>query len=384
MFLKTLQLNNFRNFPSGSFEFGRRFNIFVGSNAQGKTNILESIALISSGKSFRTSDFRDMISWDGAGAFVRASVEGPKGSDELVAVLSDEGKVFKRNGKRARPNGPKFILFAPEEILLLKDTPSARRKYTDTFAAGFSPVHKKYLREYERTLSQRNRLIQDDTMLESRRIDLLSSWDEQLVRYGTELVLSRRRWLEMLNEELPIQYGAIAPNDGDAIFGHKPFCGEDVLKNGGEAVVEFFMSELIRRRSDEFIRRTTLVGPHKDDVVARIGGSEVKRFGSQGQHRSFVLALKIAEVELHRKDFGSPPILLLDDVTSELDEKRNRHFFDYLAEADGQIFITTTDASQVMLTKKSEIIRFDVSDGSAVLSPQAQPLSADHPSPSQT
>jgi len=368
MFLKTLQLDNFRNFSTGYFEFGKRFNILVGSNAQGKTNIIESIALISSGKSFRTSDFRDMISWTGSNAMIRASVIGPKGSDDVVATLSDEGKLFKRNGKKARPNGPKFILFAPEEILLLKNTPTARRKYLDLFAAGFSPVHKKYLREYERTLSQRNRLIQDDTISESRKVDMLSSWDDQLVRYGTELVMSRGRWLEMLNEELPIQYGAIAPSDGGAIFKYEPFCGEELLAEGDNAVSQFFLAEIERRRRDEFIRRITLVGPHKDDVIARIGGSEVKRFGSQGQHRSFVLALKIAEVELHRKDFGSPPILLLDDVTSELDEKRNRHFFDYLADTDGQIFITTTDASQVLLTKKSEIVRFDVLDGSAILS----------------
>lgn len=367
MFIDTLTLRQFRNFDEGTFSFDRNFNLIVGANAQGKTNVLEAIAMVASGRSFRTSEFRDCIAWEGEGAGVVARVQGPKGVDEIAAQLTREKKHFRRNGKRARPNGPHFVLFAPEEILLLKEGPAARRKYVDAFAAGLMPTHRRLVREYERTLAQRNRLLQDERLSEAQWRDRIRPWDEQLARTGSALVRSRARWIDRLNEELPRQYRAIAPHDGAARFCYRPFCGEAPLAGDDVALQEHFSAELARRWPDECIRRTTLVGPHRDDVVAHLGESEVKRYGSQGQHRSFVLALKIAEIDIHRQDRGEIPLLLLDDVASELDEQRNRHFFDYLTQVQGQVFITATAAHDVRLSAPEGVRRYHIEAGRAAI-----------------
>ena len=319
----------------------------MGANAQGKTNILEAIVLLLVGKSFRTSDHRDLISWWSASSTVAASLESPRGTDELVGILNQEGKEFCRNGKRTRPSGPACVLFAPEEILLIKNPPSMRRRYIDTFAAGFFPGHRKMVRDYEKTLAQRNRLLQDESIGTGERNELLDTWDRQLSTTGAELSISRARWIEFLNSELPAQYAAIAPRDGEAGFRYAPFCGEQGFSCKKAALAETILEQLGERRAEELIRRTTLAGPHRDDVTAEIGGSQLKRFGSQGQQRSFVLALKTAEMELHKKADGAAPLLLLDDVASELDQDRRGFLFDYLSRSQAQAFVTATQGGEV-------------------------------------
>lgn len=368
MYLNFLHLSFFRNFENQTLRFGPGFNIIVGDNAQGKTNILEAIALCAHGRSFRTSEWRDMIMHGEDGAAVDARVEGSSGTDALRVVLADPRKKFERNGKGTTPGGftgLNAVLFAPEEILLLRTQPGARRKFIDTFIASFAKAHKKCVRNYESVIAQRNKLLSDDEVSEKDRRARLEGWDEQLVSLGARIVLNRAEWTARLNETLPEHYGAIAQADGEARMCYEPHVGMDELDGGPDAIMRKFKEELAARREDELIRRVTLVGPHRDDLVAHIGGGVVKRFASQGQHRSFVLALKIAEMEVHRAMTGDLPPLLLDDVASELDPERNRRFFEYVQNAQGQVFITTTRREDVKLKTRTDTTQFTVRGGTA-------------------
>jgi DNA replication and repair protein RecF len=357
MHLKQLQLNYFRNFSEGSFEFGPNFNILVGDNAQGKTNVLEAIALLSYGKSFRTSEWRDLVQHDRGKGYVGARTVHASGEDELQVLLEEPRKRFLKNGKNTTPGGfqnVRVVLFAPEEILLLRTSPGARRRFIDSFVCSLVPSYKKTVRDYESVVSHRNRILSDEEKNDFQKRTLLEPWDEQLVTRGTKVILERKKWSEKLSEALTRHYGTIAKKDEEANFIYQPHVNADS-----------FMETLSERRDDELRRHITLVGPHRDDLVAFIGEGQVKRFSSQGQHRSFVLALKIAETDIYEELTGEVPIFLLDDVASELDPERNSHFFEYLMSAKGQVFITTTRVKDVRLAPTSEAKSFVIEGGSA-------------------
>lgn len=357
MHLTNLNLRSFRNFTDQSLAFGPSFNIIVGDNAQGKTNILEALSVCAHGRSFRTSEWRDMIKLGEEQAVIDARVETAGGTDGLRVVLAEPRKKFERNGKTTQPggfSGMNVVLFAPEEIQLLRTQPGARRRFIDSFIASFAKAHRKCVRDYETVISQRNKLLSDEGLGVSARCSRLEAWDDQLISLGMRIILNRAEWVGRLNETLPDHYGAIARADGSAHMNYEP---------NVEASESTFRARLEARRSDEFVRGVTLVGPHRDDLVAHIGDGAVKRFASQGQHRSFVLALKIAEMEVHREVLGDLPLLLLDDVASELDPERNRRFFEYVQDAKGQVFITTTHRDDVKLEKKANMKSYMVEQG---------------------
>lgn len=368
MHLTHLHLKSFRNFEDQIFEFGPSFNILVGDNAQGKTNVLEAIALMCAGASFRTSEWRDMIGHGRGSASTSARVGSERGNDNLVVELREPRKRFVKNGKNTTPSGFSglhAVLFAPEEILLLRTQPGARRKFIDGFVSAFVPGYKKLVRDYTSVVSQRNRILTDESLTPiERRINLLP-WNEQLVQLGTKVVVTRHEWVGKINETLPQHYKAIAVDDDEARFHYKPHACEENAASDVGAVRSSYMEALAGRARDEWIRGVTLVGPHRDDLVAHIGSGAVKRFASQGQHRSFVLALKVAEMDVYRKITGEEPLLLLDDVASELDPDRNRRFFDYVRGSRGQVFITTTREADVKLAPNPHTVRYCIKRGSA-------------------
>lgn len=369
MKLASLQLVNFRNFERERLELSHTFNLFIGKNAQGKTNIIESFCLLATGHSFRTSEFRDMIRRECEAADVSTIAEGEAGADTLRVSIDWSRKAFFKNEKKTTPGGFRglhAVLFAPEEILLLRDSPSARRRYMDALIANAADFYRSLVRRYERVVSHRNRLLQE--VAEGRRLDaaLLKGWNEQLVDLGTRIILERARWCDRLNAFIPSTYATIAPKDGRAMLLYRPHCGLGVVAEGVGAIADALEEGLSRRRADEIARGITLIGPHRDDFEAAIEDQPIKHFGSQGQHRTFVLALKIAELELLREVCGEMPLLLLDDVASELDVDRNRQFFSYLQKAEGQVFVTATDADAVPLAKEASVRQFCIVGGRAV------------------
>lgn len=367
MFLQSLQLTDFRNFERAELEFSPSFNLLVGKNAQGKTNIIEALGLLASGRSFRTSEFRDMIRRERPAATVSAMARGEAGEDRLRVSLDGGRKGFFRNEKRTTPggfSGLRSVLFAPEEILLLRESPVERRRYADRLIAATDPDFRGVSRRYERVVGHRNRLLQEAAergRLDSRALD---GWDEQLAGLGSRIAIARARLCDELCALLPEAYARIAQGDGAAAFCYRPHCGTGAIREGEGAVAEAILEGLSRRRADELRRGVTLVGPHRDDFEATIGERPVRQFGSQGQHRTFVVAFKIAEIELLRRADGEAPLILLDDVASELDIDRSRSFFDYLKEVRGQVFVTATDADAVRLGQPHSVRRFFIDAGS--------------------
>ena len=252
------------------------------------------------------------------------------------------------------------MLFAPEEVLLFKEGPSVRRAFLDRVAEMLAPAHMEAMARYERVVAQRNRLLKEMGAAASTEVRL-APWNQELIQWGCQLFEGRQRAVTALNEYLPIAYRRMAAMDPPATLAYLPHCGTAVLAAGEGALKEWFAQTLAAREVDEMQRQYTLVGPHRDDLAAHIGGRNIHDFGSQGQHRSLVLAMKVAEGELYRQRVNETPIFLLDDVTSELDPVRTGAFFRYLAEMEGQAIWTTTDPTAIPTSSIHR--RFTVEDG---------------------
>lgn len=360
MKLLRLQLLRFRNFSDELFVCHPHVNFFVGENAQGKTNILEAIFLLAHAASFRTDDRRDLIARDATEARVLAEVQGPLGKDEWCMTIHEEKKQTTRNGKNLSLRGPKrlgAILFSPDDTLLFKDTPGERRRYMDR-AMGLSlPGYGTTLRSYARVVTQRNCILSDPAFSQAECAQRLEEWNEKLVEEGMKVVALRQEWTEKMQGQFSLEYRKLASPHDPAAFIYKPFL-EDVSSDS-------FFRELSRRFVDERARRVSLVGPHRDDFMVTLGGEDIQHFGSQGEHRTAVLALKIAEVEMFRVTFEEPPILLLDDVASELDHQRCASLFSCVQHADAQVFISATSVDAIPPELRSAARQWRIRGGRA-------------------
>lgn len=349
MNITDITLRHFRNYRECSVEFHPRVNCLVGQNAQGKTNLLEAMYAVAFGHSFRTVEYRHMIAFGEGAGRVGGTVTRAGFSDAVVVELGLERKRHLVNGKRASRIGtwtPAAVLFAPEEVLLFKEGPDARRTSLDRITAIVQPGHPATVRHYGRALLQRNRLLKEVTYPFDAAV--LEPWDQELIRWGVQVVLGRAAGVAAINATLPLAYQRIAYNDPPAALQYLPCCGEIAVDatdaaEAADAIAQWFRETIHARRTEELERRVTLVGPHRDDLMAQLGGQSLRGFGSQGQHRSVVLALKVAEAELYRRRDREPPLFLLDDVTSELDPIRTAAFFRYLAATEGQVLWTTTE-----------------------------------------
>lgn len=358
MYLKGIGLKNFRNISNLTLELHPRFNIFVGSNAQGKTNILEAIYLLSSGRSFRVPEYKDMIQWGKQESLVRSWIWNPLGEEERVTQLTAERKKIFKNGKVTNPNqfqSMPAVLFAPEEILLLKDSPQARRDYVDGLLSKLSSIYGEPLQKYKRVLKQRNKLLKNEALSREEKKRQMMLWESPLMEHGKILIRERQAWLDKLNWTLERYYQIVGGDDKKAAFFYKPNVGG-----------ENFYNQVEVRREEELGRGISLVGPHRDDFVACLNSQPIRTFGSQGEMRTFTLALKLSEIELFEQVLNQSPILLLDDVLSELDEKRSSYFFSYLQKYKAQVFATATSFALFPPTSLGEFLCWEVREGKGI------------------
>lgn len=334
MFLKGIHLKNFRNLTEVSLNLHPHFNVLVGNNAQGKTNIIEAIYLLSFGKSFRVVDFRGLIAWRETKSFIRCWVCNEIGDEERNVELAGDKKRFYKNGKPVSPNqflSIPMVLFAPEAILLLKESPAARRDYMDNLVSKCVAPYQERLAKYKRALAQRNKILKEELLGKAVRQEQVRIWEKPMMEYGSYLIEERTRWLEGLNARLEENYGRVTGGAKKAGFIYQP-----------NVTPAEFAQKQEGMRSEELERGISLVGPHRDDFQASLDALPIKHFGSQGENRAFTLALKLAEIALFEGTLGFSPILLLDDVVSELDEDRCEFFFAHLKNFRGQIFSTAT------------------------------------------
>lgn len=345
MKLKKLSLRSFRNLKQADLSFGDRFNIFFGNNAQGKTNLLEAIYLLGTMKSFRLARNGELVCWGAQYAVLQGLVERDGVERDISLLLEQQAKKVRVDRKPVTRLADFFgslnvVVFSPEEMAMVKGQPDARRRILDraifTGDAGYLRLH----HQYYLILKNRNILLRKGETAE------LDVWSDQLAEAGSRLIAKRIGYLGEIGPLLKEFYHAIAGGGEEAAMRYLPHLPDgDLSLNGGSMLRE----ALARRAAEERRRGTTLVGPHRDDVEFLLNGVSLKRFGSQGQQRSFVLALKMAEICYLEGKFGNPPILLLDDMTSELDRERNRNLMQFLEQKRMQVFITTTTLQNIML-----------------------------------
>jgi len=354
MTIQRLSLQSFRNLEATALEFGQGFNIFCGDNAQGKTNILESIYLLGTLKSFRMAKNQDLICWDKQFSLVKGMISA-NGSNREVALLLERGAKKVRVDTKAVARVADFfgilttVLFAPEELTMVRGAPESRRRYLDRAIFAGDMMYLTRHHEYVRILKQRNSLLKSG---DSRSLD---PWSEQLATAGAQIVTGRVSYLNRIDALLKSIYREISGTDDEAGIAYKPAYStysENVHEN-----VEHMAAALQKLKEQELIQRTTLTGPHRDDIVFTLNGKHLRTSASQGQQRCFVMALKMAEIDFLRQCCNQLPVLLLDDMASELDSKRTGNLLKFIADRRMQVFVTTTGMDTFGMFKDSENAR---------------------------
>lgn len=364
MYLTHLHLRNFRNYRDLNLPLHPRLNVFVGDNAQGKTNIIEAVYFLSESRSFRSGTPADLVCWGSDVAYIDTVCVREDLQDQLTAEIQPTGKQLFRNGKKCRTMSEfTTVLFAPESLNLTKGGPAERREFLDHLMGQLYSQYRPTLRKYQQALIQHNRLLQNDEMPWEMMLRQMDGWKTQLMDYGAEVMVLRAQGICAINQHLSEAYSAIAGGGVNLQLRYQPRYGAEEANDSKEAVIGALAAAFRERAEDERRRRVTLVGPHRDDFAAHIGEKEVRHFASQGEHRSVVLALKRCEILLLQEAHCYPPILLLDDVASELDPDRNKSFFGHLLEMPGQVFISAVSADDVVLPQTQDASWFSVSDG---------------------
>ena len=337
MYINEIELKDFRNYKDIKVSFSRDMNIFIGENAQGKTNLLEGIYFNGLGKSFKSYRDKDVIRFGEEFCRIKTDVFYDEEEHLIEIVISRDGKkAIKVDGiKKSRTSdllgGIKIIVFSPEDLKIVKDEPSVRRNFIDREICQIRPGYVNEINTYKRVLQQRNAYLKEESIED----DVMDIWDEKMVMSGSRIIRMRREFIEKLSvisgdihrsisggrEELEIEYHT------------------DIDSPGNEE--EVFSNILRRERNRDRAYRMTGKGPHRDDIIISADGRELKKFGSQGQQRTAALALKLSEIKIVEEECGEKPVLLLDDVLSELDRERQRYLINNLGE--NQMFITTTD-----------------------------------------
>lgn len=346
MYIKKLELKNYRNYKDFSIEFSKNLNLIVGQNAQGKTNLIEAISLSSIGKSFRTLKDNELIKFGEDTAVVKVWAEKDVIDTNVeISINKDYKKSIKKDGNAIKRTSELIdniiiVIFSPEDLKIIKDEPEKRRKFIDRELAQIKPAYYDCLSNYKKILAQRNAYLKEDFVDDS----ILIIWDEQLIAYGSKLMKMRNDFINEINNFS----GKIHSNITN---------GKEILRIEYDPNIKF--DENIEKQKDIFREiinkslnvdkklRTTTKGPHKDDMLFFIDEINVRNFGSQGQQRTCALSLKLAELDFIKNESGEDGILLLDDVMSELDEERR----DYLIKTlkNNQIFVTTTDLEENLI-----------------------------------
>jgi DNA replication and repair protein RecF len=337
MHIQHLAMKNFRNLRQVEMTPDRGFNILWGENAQGKTNILEAIYLLGNLKSFRGARNEELIRHDCTRSTLAGDILFRDVRRRIELEIEARGKRGRVDGKEARSAGNFLghlcpVLFSPEEVGLVKGPPSGRRALVDRAVFQTEPAYLAQAQEYRRCLKQRNRLLK-----EKRNIAEIEPWTEGFIKAGSRIRRARHLYLERLQPLLGEAYGNISGGREEA---------GTVCPSAGLSLSE--IEEDLRRETAKLIEREfalgqTLAGPHRDDIRFLVNGRSLRLYGSQGQQRSFILAFKAAQIMDLEQIIGESPVLLLDDMTSELDRRRQEFFFHFLRHRRGQVFITTTD-----------------------------------------
>lgn len=356
MYIKKIKLTNFRNYEDETISFSDKVNIILGNNGQGKTNLLEGIYLNAFGKSFKKISDRDMIKFGREFCRVEIISENRFGEEEKAEIVIDSlgKKGIKINGVRMRKTSEMmdrmFItVFSPEDLKIVKDEPGRRRKFIDRELCQIRMGYLSDLNDYKKSLKQRNAYLKEEFIGE----DILYIWDRELAKYGSKIIKKRREYIKKLNDISPKIHRSISGGKENITVKYEPSI--DFVNE------EDYMKFLMSIRDDDIRNRSTSKGPHRDDFRIEIDGIDIRKFGSQGQQRTAALSLKLSEIKIIEEEKGEKPVLLLDDVLSELDV--NRQSFLIKSIESNQMFITDTDIMTGVAKNLPEGKIYKVSDG---------------------
>ena len=364
MRLKTLQLVNFRNYDNLHINFNEKINLLVGKNGQGKTNIVESIYMLSFGKSFRTSKDKEIIKFEKENLYVGGSFS-KYNSDYLIEIaIGKNKKGVKVNKVHIQKmyellGNLNVVIFSPEDLKLVKEGPKERRAFIDKEISQIMPKYYSYLTNYNKILFQRNKLLKGHVVDKN----LLDVYDESLARYGSYIYILRRDFIKKIANISMIMHKKLTNEIEELKINYKNQINvseEDTI----ETVYNKFIEKLISSREHDIDTRTTRYGIHKDDLNIFINDLDVRLYGSQGQQRTASISLKLSEIELIKNEVGEYPVLILDDVFSELDETRQKLLIDNLSLV--QMFITTAEVSHKKIFNKSNTTIFNINQGNVV------------------
>lgn len=330
MHIRQIRLENFRNYDKLLLEPCQGVNVLMGENAQGKTNALEAVYLTCAGRSHRTRQDRELIRWGADFASVGVDALRRDGSHQVDIIIPAAGgkRVIKIAGQKAARSGELMghitgVIFSPEDLGLIKDGPAERRRFIDIAISQLRPAYYYALQRYSRALRQRGE------MLRTQYYAALDEFDGELARAGSEIMRHRRWYIENLDRVAKEVHGHISMSREELSVEYRPSAEGDMLE------------KLRAARETDMRRMTTSVGVHRDDVALLIDGHEARLYGSQGQQRTAALSLRLSELTVMRDEAGEWPVLMLDDVMSELDPARRRQLVKYLS--DVQVLITCTD-----------------------------------------
>lgn len=359
MMLRSVAVADFRNICSAKFEPGEGFNLLYGLNGHGKTNLLEAIYLLGSPRSFRTSRLSDFVRHREKRAQILGLVESENIKSQLRLVIEAAGRKMEVDGKavyKASELHGKLtaVVFSPDDTGMIRMGPESRRRYLDraVYMGDIGYLH--CWHSYQRVLKQRNHLLKN---ADKTGLDV---WTNQLAESGAEVIERRLKFVAALDGKLKKHYATIAGHSEISSIIYKP----DGVGSTERTDIRKELLELFKRqqKSDERYATTT-AGPHRDDLTLELDNRPIRAFGSQGQQKSFVLALKMAEMDNLENIFGEPPLLLLDDMSSELDACRNSNLMEFLTTRNIQVFITTTERSPALLAVAPQCSVFHVEDG---------------------
>jgi len=337
-----LSIRDFRNLAEVDLEPSPRATILVGENGQGKTNLLEAIYFLSTLKPLRAARLAELVRFGEDRAQVAADFEGPGGLRRAAVQVQAGARAVFLDGKPQDTldgyfEGLAAVCFAPDDLLLVKAGPEGRRRFLDRAAFNRWPAVLGEARDFVRALRARN------AALRTASPEVEASFRAPLVRAAARLLVRRRALVEELAPRLAAAFAEVSgPGAPEALLAYRPAAGMQLL--GAEVELAQALAEILERRlGRDRERGYTSAGPHMDDLTLALGGRGARLYGSQGQQRALVLALKIAEIENLRAALGRPPLLLLDDVSSELDPAKNRFLLAYLGALPAQVFLTSTD-----------------------------------------
>lgn len=337
LYVENITLKGYRNYSSRAVEFSRGVNIFKGENAQGKTNLLEAVYFLSCGKSFRTQKDMDLINFSMDKAYLKAGIVNTAGAGTVEALLTREGKKsLKLNSQPVKKLTDLFgqiltVVFSPEELKILKESPSLRRKFVDMEISKVRPAYLYDLQSYEKAMTNKNALLKSNMKPEQVK-KLVSVFNLQLAEYGENIIRRRTNYLKVLDERSKEIHKKLTGEKEDMGVVYKPSVEGGSLK-------EALYKRLEETFDSELQNGYTVAGPHREDIQFTVNSRDAKAFASQGQQRSALLSVKLATVQIIKETLKETPVVLLDDVFSELDVGRQLSLLSMLK--DMQIIITT-------------------------------------------